>query len=106
MTPVPVTREERTQRLLRDRAAALAAGRRVGGTPPYGFRARGGELVPVPAEQAVRWLVIHLAGNGWSSRRIAGELDRLQIAPRQGAKWSHATVHRIVAAAAGLEDTG
>jgi hypothetical protein len=102
---VPVTKEQRTEQLQRDRAAALAAGRRLGGNAPYGWRHRRGELVPEPAEQAVRWLVLHLAGRGWSSRRIAEHLDELGIPTRSaGGSWHHATVQRIVTGQ--LADTG
>jgi hypothetical protein len=101
---MPVTREERTKRLQQDRAAALAAGRRLGGNTPYGWTSRRGELVPVPAEQAVRWLVLHLAGQGWSSRRIAEQLDELHVPTRSGAGWHHATVQRITREP--LQDTG
>lgn len=103
---MPVTREERTKRLQADRAAALAAGRRLGGNAPFGWRHNRGELVAVPAEQSVRWLVLHLAGRGWSSRRIAEQLDQLGIPTRTGAAWHHATVQRIVQAGDQLADTG
>ena len=57
------------------RDAARAAGRRVGGSPPYGWRSERGQLVPVAGEQWRRALVLHLARQGWSSpadRRPAG----------------------------------
>jgi hypothetical protein len=96
---VPVTREERTQRLLRDRAALLAEGRRVGGNAPYGYRhGVRGALVPIPAEQHVRWLVRHLASRGDSLQKIADQLTALGIPSRSGNRWSRATLHRIVRA--------
>lgn len=101
-----VTREERTRRLQADRAAAAATGRRLGGNAPYGWRSERGQLVQVPAEQATRWLVLHLAGQGWSVRKIADQLDALAIAPRTGEKWHPGTVHRITRTGDPLADTG
>lgn len=89
-----VTREERTRRLLAARDAARAAGRRVGGPAPYGWRWQNGALVPVEREQHVRWLIGHLAGRGLSHKRIAPLLGELGIPARNGA-WSPTTVLRI-----------
>jgi Recombinase len=96
MRGVTVTREERTKRLHRDRARARDAGRRVGGSPPYGWRAHRGQLVPVPDEQWRRELVLHLARNGYSLQKIADQLAALQIRPRTGRAWSKATLRGIV----------
>lgn len=92
---VPPTREERTQRLQRDRDAARAAGRRVGGPAPYGFRWSSGALVPVEHEQHVRWLIGHLAGRGTSLSRIVELLGGELGLPARGAHWTKATVARI-----------
>lgn len=97
---MPVTREERTERLHRDRQRARDAGRRVGGSAPYGWAAQRGQLVPLPEEQWRRQLVLHLAGSGWSLQRIADQLEALGIRPRTGRAWSKATLHGIVLRAA------
>jgi hypothetical protein len=103
---VPITREERTRRLLADRDAARAAGRRVGGAAPYGWRVSHGQLIPVPAEQGPRWLILHLRGKGWSLPKIAAELDRLSIPARSGRAWNPSAVYAVCTRAAELTDTG
>lgn len=106
---MPVTREQRTQQLLKAHAAARAAGRRVGGTAPYGWRSVDGRLAPDPGEQAVRYLMLHLAREGWSFERITAQLNALNLHTREGQQWTRGVVHRIVRRgepAAALENTG
>src|SRR5690242_18366472 len=76
-----------------------AAGGRVGGPAPYGWRWNGSQLEPVPSEQAVRFLVLHLRGRGLSLGQIADELVRLQLPMRSGAPWRRDALHRLVTAA-------
>jgi hypothetical protein len=72
---------------------------RRGGPAPYGWEWAGGRLLPVPEEQSIRWLVLHLHANGWSLRRISAELDRLRIPTRAGLRtWPRMTLQRIVTA--------
>jgi hypothetical protein len=80
----------------RDRVAA--AGGRLGGQPPYGWRlAAPGRVEPIRSEQAVRWLVLHLrTAQRLSLQGIADELERLQIPTRAGGVWSRQALHRIV----------
>lgn len=106
---MPVTREERTRRLLEARDAVRATGRRVGGPAPYGWRWDGGSLVPVEAEQRVRWLIRHLHEHGWTLQKIADHLTAIGIRPRSGlnSPWSHSTLYRITRGdAADLQNTG
>jgi DNA invertase Pin-like site-specific DNA recombinase len=91
---VALTREERTRRLIAGRDAARAAGRRVGGPAPYGFRWSAGALVPVEHEQHVRWLIGHLAGRRVPLMRIVALLGELGL-PARGAHWTQSTVARI-----------
>lgn len=70
---------------------------RRSGPAPYGWEWNRGTLVPVPREQAIRWLVLHLHAEGWSIRRISAELDRLKIPTRAGLRsWPRMTLQRIV----------
>ncbi len=103
-----VTREERTRRLLEARDAARAAGRRVGGPAPYGFRWDAGALVPVEHEQRVRWLIGHLVGRGRSLARIVELLNGELSLPARGATWTKSTVARIAReeAPGAVADTG
>jgi hypothetical protein len=63
------------------------AGGRLGGQPNYGER---------PGEAAPAWLMVHLAGKGWSMQRIADELERLEIPSRSGDRWHRGSVHVVV----------
>jgi hypothetical protein len=73
----------------------VAAGRR--GPAPYGWEWDRGTLVPVPREQAIRWLILHMRGQGYSLRRISAELDRLRIPTRVGLRvWPIKNLQRIV----------
>jgi DNA invertase Pin-like site-specific DNA recombinase len=110
MRGVPETREQRTERLLKARDAARAAGRRVGGSAPYGWRTSHGQLVPIELEQHQRWLMLHLHRQGRTWSQIAAELNRLELRNRAGMTWGRASVHQIItaalAAADKLPDTG
>lgn len=55
----------------------------------------------------MRWLILHMHRQGYSLGRIAGELLTLNISTRDGGEtWPKTTLHRVVATAARLEDTG
>jgi hypothetical protein len=84
-----------------------------GGSTPYGYRVRRTtELVQVPEEQAVLWLIAHLRHNrGWSMPAIADELEKIGVRTRAGLPFSKQGLHIILRrmpapAAEGLEDTG
>jgi DNA invertase Pin-like site-specific DNA recombinase len=74
-----------------------AAGGRVGGPAPYGWRWAGSELRPVPSEQAVRYVAMHLRDRGRSLQAIADELARLDLPMRSGAPWRRDAVQRLLA---------
>lgn len=84
-----------------------AAGGRLGGPAPYGWRLVGrDQLEPIPGEQAVRFLALHLHGRGLSLQAIADELARLGLPMRSGARWRRDAVHRIVTSSRDWEATG
>lgn len=79
------------------------------GSVPYGWRrdSRTGVLVEDRHEQHVRWLILHMSRQGYSLSRIAGELFALNLGTRDGGEtWPKTNLHRVVATAATLEDTG
>lgn len=81
----------------------------TGGSTPYGYRVqRTTELVEVPEEQAVLWLIAHLRRKGWALQKIAEQLEALGIRTRAGIPFSRQTVHLILrrGAAADLKETG
>ncbi len=66
--------------------------------PPYGFKSNGARetMVPVPEELAiVRWIVDRWR-TGLSYRAIAAKLNEDGVPTKQGARWYHGTVARIV----------
>jgi site-specific DNA recombinase len=85
----------------RQLVARLAAGRRLkavrggyaGGRPPFGYRARGGALVPDEEQaQVVRWVFERVA-DGWSTRRITAALDAKRTL---GRGWTVTTISRML----------
>lgn len=75
---------------------AQIAGAYIGGRPPYGWDARGRELVPNAAEQEVRRRVRTWRGRGWSFERIAGALNAESIPSKAGKRWSRSTVRDVI----------
>lgn len=86
----------RTAAVLRHRRAQ---GLRTGGRVPYGYRAAGKRLEPVPAEQAAIDRARELAEAGISQRSIASRLEAEGYPPR-GRRWHPTTVARLLARAA------
>lgn len=82
------------------------------GPTPYGYRVEARrELVEVPEEQAVLWLIAHLRRRGWSLQKIADQLDAFGIRTRAGIPWSRQTLGLVLrrtaaAAAEDLQETG
>lgn len=82
--------------------AALAAkkrrGERTGGVPfGHDLAEDGVALVANPAEIEALVTIRRLEAEGLSLRRIAAELDRLGIPPKQGGPaWKHTTVRKIL----------
>lgn len=89
---------ERTRTAL----AHKKAHRFVYGSTPYGFDLAGNQLVPHPAEQAVIATVKAWRTDGWSLRRIAGELNRRGIPTKQSSpagpttRWYASTVRYLL----------
>lgn len=50
------------------------------------------------------WLIAHLARRGWSHQRIVDQLERLEIAPRAGQRWSTGTVRNVIVRAVPEEE--
>jgi site-specific DNA recombinase len=70
------------------------------GQVPYGKRLDpdGRTLVPDDRERAILALMCRMEGDGWSTRRIAGELTRCGVPTKNGGPaWSHRSVARILA---------
>ena len=82
-------------RLRAGKAQKKAEGGYIGGSPPYGWTAARGQLVPVPDEQKVIRLMCRLIDSGVSYRGVVAELTRRGIEPR-GKMWRPNTVHDIV----------
>ena len=83
-------------RMLSGKAAKKAVGGYVGGKPPYGFRAVGGELVPDERESELVALIRRLRKGGASYRDISGELTEAGYATRRGTSFNPAQVRAIV----------
>lgn len=90
---------ERDMIVLRMRAGKSAKLERRGyahGRPPYGWRAEGGELVPVDVEQRVIAQAVKLRRSGLSYRQIAAKLTESGATTRSGGVWSPQGVARVV----------
>jgi DNA invertase Pin-like site-specific DNA recombinase len=73
-----------------------AAGGYTGGRPPYGWDARGRELVPNPAEQGVRRRIKDLRRKGHSLRSIAAFLNEEGIPTKAGRPWGPVAVNNVL----------
>ncbi len=84
-------------RLRSGRARKASDGGFAGGTPPYGFKSSGGELVPVADEQIALTRIRNLraADPPLSYEKIAQMLNDAGIPPRRGERWHKAVVARI-----------
>ena len=83
-------------RLRRGRKAKKAAGGYAHGRPPYGYQAREGTLVEVPAEQAA---INERDDSGVKDspfRRIASRLESEGLFPRTRRPWQPAQVARLL----------
>ena len=83
-------------RLQRGRALKAERGGYAFGSPPFGYRAEGGELVSVPEEQAAIQLATKLRGSGASLREIGKALAESGHTSKRGGPWHPATVARIL----------
>lgn len=82
-------------RLRRGKRQKEAEGGYVGGRPPYGWKAEGGELVPDENEQEVLRLAGQLREEGRSLREIADALDAAGHEPK-GERWHPTTLARML----------
>ena len=66
--------------------------------PPYGFEANGSRetMVPVPDELAIVHRILQAWRHGQSYRAIAAKLAADGVPTKQGGRWHHGTVARIV----------
>ena len=83
-------------RMLSGKVAKKAAGGYVGGKPPYGYRAVGGELVPDERESELVALVHKLRSEGASYRAIGTSLADAGYTTRRGTRFNPAQVRSIV----------
>lgn len=94
-----VSEYERSMVALRLRMGRRRKAERGGfafGAPPFGWRAEGRELVPVPAEQAVLRRIAELHENGLSLRAIADTLTDEGHRPKRGERWHPQTLRKII----------
>ena len=87
---------ERTSAALQHKRAQ---GEYTGGNAPYGWQpAAGGQLAPVPAEQAASVLACQLRAEGHSLRTVAALLVEAGHQPRSGAVWHPSGIKAVLAA--------
>ncbi len=66
------------------------------GSPPFGMRTEGGELVLDVEEQVTIARIVELHGEGRSLRQIARQLDADGRTPRRGSHWHSMQVGRVL----------
>lgn len=89
-------RAQITRRLRNGRKAKGESGGYAYGSPPYGFKAEGGQLVEVKSEQLVLAQMRELHGEGKSLRAIGQALEAEGHKPRRGEHWSPAALRKIL----------
>ncbi|MDI6773156.1 MAG: recombinase family protein [bacterium] len=87
-----------TMRLRRGRVQKARQGGYAGGLPPFGYQAtRGGKQLTVhPEEAAVVRQVFNLRRSGLTRYAIAARLNGEGIPTREGKRWAHTQVGRIL----------
>lgn len=95
-----VNEYERAMIALRLRSGRKAKAERGGfayGSPAFGYRAEGGELVPDEAEQAALGRIVDLHEAGKSLRTIADTLEHEGFRTKRGSpQWHPQTIARII----------
>ena len=88
---------ERTRDAMRHKKAKLE----FNGNAPFGYRLAADKrhVEPEPGEQATLRRIQKLRKSGKSLRKIATQLNRLEIRTRQGSPWRHEYVARLLKAA-------
>lgn len=89
-------RAQLTRRMRDGRRAKAASGGFAFGSPPYGWRAEGRELVPEPGEQRVLRLILRQARAGASTRVIAAELNAAGHTTKRGRAWTSGAVSTVL----------
>lgn len=84
-------------RLRAGRARKAENGGYAGGRPPFGFRAKGRQLVPLEEEQRVLQRIQELHEQGCSAQSIADTLMAEGLRPRSAEVWHSRTVTGILA---------
>ena len=84
------------KRLRDGRAVKAAAGGYSGGSPRFGWRAEGGELVEDPIEQAVIARMIELKATGLSMNAVAAALNAEGAPSKRGGIWRADAVARVL----------
>lgn len=83
-------------RLQRGRAIKAEHGGYAYGSPPYGLKAEGGELIPVPEEQEAIRLATDLRKRGCSLREVGIALWDAGHLSKRGGRWHPTTVARML----------
>lgn len=86
-------------RLQHGRALKAECGGYAFGSPPYGYRAEGGQLVPEPQEQEAIVFACALRRKGHSLRDIGVALADAGFASKRGGGWHPTTVARVLSRA-------
>jgi DNA invertase Pin-like site-specific DNA recombinase len=84
------------KRLRNGRAEKAARDGFAYGSPPFGWRAENGQLVPVDDEQTARERILTLRAAGQSVRAIADTLTAEGHKPKRGGAWHPETIRRIL----------
>jgi len=86
---------ERTRTAL---AELRRQGKRISGSPPFGYRFDDGRVVPVDSEQRVLKRMVALASEGHGSWKVTQLLNAdASTNPRTGRPWAEGTVRSILA---------
>jgi DNA invertase Pin-like site-specific DNA recombinase len=83
-------------RLRSGRARKAADGGFAYGSPPFGYQAIDGELVPIAEEQATLTRIRELRGAGQSYREIGATLNAEGVKPRRGRAWHPGILSRLI----------
>ena len=85
-------------RMRAGRRAKEAKGGYAGkGSPRFGQRSEGGELVADSFEQATIARIVELDGHGFSLRQIAATLEAEGLRPKRGGRWHPTVIRRTLA---------
>lgn len=86
--------------LIGERVASSARARAVSGRPhgraSYGYRTKGGHLVPVERERVIVARIFSEAASGRSQRAIARKLNEDSVPSQRNMKWTQASVASIL----------